>query len=288
VIHNRITLAHLSDLHLSGRNDRRALSLLAKMLRHFNAAGIDHLVISGDLSDVASPAGWAPVRDVLREHGFWHFDRATVLPGNHDLINLEEEMRIYNALNPFPENRRQALREKVAAFCGMFGELMAGGSGAVAGFPFVKVLHFSGISLAFVGVNSVWPWHRSDNPLGARGFVDPSQLRALLSPDVAAALKESVVVGLCHHALKVYGTSSPIDQAFDWTMEMINHAGYLAVMKKLGADVLLHGHFHRFQSYVIDGVPVINGGSFRYAPDRYSEMVLAPDGTFSQRFLSIS
>lgn len=287
MIHNTVNLAHISDIHLAGRNDRRTRSLLEKMLRHFNRKGIDHLVITGDLCEASASSEWSAIREVLGANGFWSFERTTVLPGNHDLINLEEEMRIYNALNPFPGSRRQAFREKLAVFCGMFGELMAGG-GAAAGFPFVKVLHFSGLSLAFVVVNSVWPWHRSDNPLGARGFIDPSQLNALRMPGVASALDGSIVIGLCHHALRVYGTSSPIDQAFDWTMELINHADYLSVMKALGVSVLLHGHFHRFQSYAIDGVPVINGGSFRYAPDRYSEMVLAADGTFSQQFLSLS
>lgn len=261
--------------------------MLGRMLEHLAERRIDHLVITGDLCNAAAVGEWAVMRDVLRDYGFWSWERTTVLPGNHDLINLEEEMRIYNALNPFSESRRKVLQERVAAFCSMFGELMTDGSDGGAGFPFVKVLRFSSLSLAFVAVNSVWPWHRSENPLGARGFVDPSELKALLLRDVAEALKGCFVVGLCHHALRVYGTLSPIDQAFDWTMELINRDEYVAVMKAIRANVVLHGHFHRFQTYELEGIAVVNGGSFRYVPDRYSEMVIGEGGEFSQRFVDL-
>jgi len=287
VIHKRVTVAHISDIHLAGKNDRRTISMLARMLDHLTAIGIDHLVITGDLCDAASPGEWAVMRDLLRECGFWSWERTTVLPGNHDLINLEEEMRIYNALNPFPGSRRKALRERVAAFCSMFGELMNGNPEVPARFPFVKVIRFSPIAIGFVAVDSVWPWHRSDNPLGARGLVDPSQLRALSQPEVADALKESFVIGLCHHALKVYGTMSPVDQAFDWTMELINRNDYISVMKDLRANVVLHGHFHRFQTYEMEGITVVNGGSFRYVPYRYSRMTIGEGGEFSQQFVDL-
>lgn len=287
MIHNTVTLAHISDTHLGGRNDRKGLAGLDRMLHHFNLRGIDHLVITGDLCDPGSPAGWSVMREKLAEHGFFSWERTTLIPGNHDLINIEEEMRIYNALNPFPGNRRRALQERLAAFCSLFGELMAGGEGVPAGFPFIKVMKFPALSLGFAAVNSVWPWHRSDNPLGARGFIETSELRALSRPEVTDALQESFVVGLCHHALRVYGTLSPIDQAFDWTMELINRSEYIAAMKALRTRVILHGHFHRFQTYALEGMQIVNGGSFRYAPDRYSEMVIGADGSCAQQFLSL-
>jgi len=42
---------------------------------------------------------------------------------------------------------------------------------------------------------------------------------------VREALAGSFVIGLCHHALKVYGTDRLLDQAFDWTMELKKPAG---------------------------------------------------------------
>ncbi|NTV07525.1 MAG: metallophosphoesterase [Chlorobium limicola] len=288
MIHNTVTVAHISDLHLAGRHDRRSLASLDRMLRHFNERKIDHLVITGDLFDTYMPAEWPVMREKLREHDFCSWERTTLIPGNHDLITIEEEMRIYNALNPFPGSRKRALQERLSGFCALFGDLMGGDGEIKKGFPYVKVMRFPRVSLAFVGVNSVWPWHRSDNPLGARGFIDPAEFRALSQPSVAEALRGSFVIGLCHHALRVYGTSSPIDQAFDWTMELINRDEYLAVMQELRTNVIVHGHFHRFQTYAMGGVQIVNGGSFRYGPDRYSEMVIGEQGSFAQRFVTLS
>jgi predicted phosphodiesterase len=51
--------------------------------------------------------------------------------------------------------------------------------------------------------------------------------------------------------------------------------------------VVLHGHFHRFQSYTVNDITFINGGSFRYIPQRYSELLIDGEGNFSQKFLML-
>ncbi|NTW11186.1 MAG: metallophosphoesterase, partial [Chlorobiaceae bacterium] len=89
----------------------------------------------------------------------------------------------------------------------------------------------------------------------------------------------------CHHAYKVYGTDALIDQAFDWTMELKNRDEFLKAMKLMQADLVLHGHFHRFQTYTVDGIPFINGGSFRYDVRRYSRLDIEGRANFSQRFV---
>jgi len=101
-------------------------------------------------------------------------------------------------------------------------------------------------------------------------------------------LEDCVVIGLCHHAYKVYGTDSPIDQAFDWTMELKNRDEFLSVMKVIHAKLVLHGHFHRFQNYEVNGITFINGGSFRYNPHCYSELVIDGEGGRTQRFVTLS
>jgi predicted phosphodiesterase len=103
---------------------------------------------------------------------------------------------------------------------------------------------------------------------------------------VAQALDGAFVIGLCHHAYKVYGTDALVDQAFDWTMEFKNKDEFLSVMKNLRASLVLHGHFHRFQVYRIEEVTFINGGSFRYTPERYGEVVISADGSWAHRFVN--
>jgi len=166
-----------------------------------------------------------------------------------------------------------------------FQELITGEQRGNKGFPFLKIINYPSVKIAFAALNSVYPWYPADNPLGARGLINVGQLRALSMANVLTAVKECVVIGLCHHAYKVYGTDSLIDQAFDWTMELKNRGELLNLMKVMTAKFVLHGHFHRFQSYTVDGITFINGGSFRYTPHCYSELLIDGGGNCRQQFV---
>jgi Icc protein len=282
-----VKIAHISDLHISGKQDRRQLGDLDRLLDHINNAGFDHLVISGDLSNTANPSDWAIVKEKLKSHGLYKWDKATVIAGNHDLINLEEELRFYNALNPLPLLRKRAFERKLGEFCTFFQELITGEEQGGKGFPFIKIINYSSVKIALVALNSVYPWYPADNPLGARGSISPGQLNALGIESVLSSLQQCFVIGLCHHAYRVYGTDSLIDQAFDWTMELKNREEFLTLMQKMQAKLVLHGHFHRFQSYTVSGITFINGGSFRYVPQRYSELLIDGQGGCQQQFVML-
>ena len=286
-IDQKVTLAHLSDLHIAGKNDRRQLERLDRLLDEIVRKQYDHLVLTGDLIDTANPEDWLIIRGALERHGLFDLGRTTVLPGNHDLISLEEELRFYHALNPDDSGRRRRVSERLKLFCTVFRPLIAADGESGAGFPLVKVLRFGGISIAFVAVSTVLPWSGSDNPLGARGYVPPEALHALIGKPVVEALEGSFVIGLCHHAYRVYGTDALVDQAFDWTMQFKNRGEFLAALKMLRARLVMHGHFHRFQVYQAEGLTFINGGSFRYSPERYGEVTIGDDGIWSHRFLAL-
>jgi len=288
LITERVKIAHISDLHFSGKQDRRQLEALDRLFDHFNAAGVDHLVISGDLSNNADQGDWSIVKEKLSSHGLYHWEKSTVIAGNHDVINLEEEMRFYNALNPLPLLRKRAFDRKLTDFSLFFQELITGEEGGSKAFPFVKIINFPSVRIAVTALNSVYPWYPAENPLGARGLITSGQLRALNLENVLASLRECFVIGLCHHAYRVYGTDSLIDQAFDWTMELKNREEFLLAMKAIKARLVLHGHFHRFQSYSVDGITFINGGSFRYSPQRYSELLIGKEGIFEQKFITLA
>ncbi len=288
MIKDAVKIAHISDLHISGVQDRRQIDSLDRLFDHFNTTGYAHLVISGDLSNSANPGDWKIIRQKLESHGLYHWDKTTVIPGNHDLIHLEEEMRFYNALNPLPRVRKKAFDRRVLEFCIFFQELITGEEGGDKGVPFIKIINYSSVRIALAVLNSVYPWYPRDNPLGARGYISPGQLRALGSESVLKSLKDCVVIGICHHAYKVYGTDSPIDQAFDWTMELKNRDEFLESMKIIHAKLVLHGHFHRFQNYEVNGITFINGGSFRYHPLCFSELVIDGNENFTQQFITLN
>lgn len=280
----QVKIAHISDLHLSGRRNMMLLDHLDRLFGFFKDSGFDHLVITGDLSDRANPEDWALTRELLERHGLLRWERTTVVAGNHDVINLEEEMRFYNALNPFQFFRSESCRRRLDRFYELFQELVTGSDGDKAGTPFVKILRFGKLQVALAAFNSVWPWSPVENPLGARGLVAAEELHAAGSDEVVRLLREALVIGLCHHAWRVYDTDSLIDQAFDWTMELQHRDAFLELMQRLGAKLVLHGHFHRFQTYQAGGIRFVNGGYFRNAPLRYSELVIDETHRISQRF----
>jgi len=281
-----LKLAHFSDLHLAGRTARRQLGYLDELLTAIVNNGCSHIVITGDLVNSANPADWQVVKDALQKKGLYAWDKVTLIPGNHDLINLEEEIRLYNSLNPLGNGRKKRFRRKMREFCRFFSELMTGEE-QDTGFPFIKVLKYSDVTLSLVLVNTVSHWMNIENPLGARGYVSPGEFKALATSQVQNAIKDSFVIGVFHHAYNIYGTDSLIDQAFDWTMELRNRRELLVAMKKLNADMLLHGHFHRFQAYTAGGIRIINGGSFNVNPRRYSEIVIGGAERCTQRFVDI-
>ncbi len=243
--------------------------------------------MTGDLTDKTSPDEWVVIREALDRHGLFDWSKTTLVPGNHDLIDLEEEMRIYNALNPNKSDRLRRVETRLREFAAMFHPLISDDGQAEPGLPFVKVMRFGELSISLVAVNTVAPWSGVDNPVGARGVVSQEALQALSGPQVMQALDGSFVIGLCHHAFRVYGVDDLIDQVFDWTMEFRNRDDYLRAMKNLGAKLVLHGHSHRFQVYQVDGLTFINGGSFRYFPKRYGELVIGADGEWSHRFVNV-
>lgn len=281
-----VRVAHFSDLHLGGSQQRSQAERLERLLEAIRRMEYDHIIISGDIIDTADPRDWLFFRQLLEQQGLYSWDRVTVIPGNHDLINLEEEMRFYNALNPDPVGRKRRFQRKVRSFCEMFRELITG-DGSVSCFPFIKVLDYGNVSLSLVVINTVYPWMHVENPLGARGYVSEAELEALKTPEVQQALDGSFILGVCHHAFRIYETGFPIDQAFDWTMELINRGDVLRTMHDIGARLVLHGHFHRFQTYTASGMRIINGGSFHYNPNRFSSLEVFPDGNFSHQFVNI-
>ena len=75
----RLRLAHLSDLHVSGRSEPR--HRLERALGRAHQAGADHLLLTGDLTDRSRDHEFDELCQLLQMH--WP-KTATLVPGNHD------------------------------------------------------------------------------------------------------------------------------------------------------------------------------------------------------------
>jgi 3',5'-cyclic AMP phosphodiesterase CpdA len=230
------TLAHLSDPHLPPLPAARFRDLAGKRaLGHLNwtrnrhkyqrrdvldalvsdlqAQAPDHIAVTGDLVNLALEAEFAPARIWLESVGA--AEAVTVVPGNHDAYV------------------RATRRHFAEAWKGYLDGDDAPDAGAT--FPLLRRRG----PLALIGVSSAVP----TAPLMATGRLGRSQLDALDSMLARLAAEHAFRVLLIHHPLR---SNSRFKR-------LIDSSHLLALLKRHGVELILHGHDHVHSTMWIDG-----------------------------------
>ncbi|HEY4185642.1 MAG TPA: metallophosphoesterase [Polyangia bacterium] len=236
--------AHLGDF--LGKRAVGALNLVVNRRRHHKmellaALGedlrhqpLDHVALTGDLSNVSLEAEW---REALRWIGETNQapDALTVIPGNHDAYVAEVvKSRVFETLfAPFQSSDLPALPER---------------------YPFVR---FRG-PLALVAINSCV----ATGDLGAWGEIGAAQLARLEGVLTSPALADRTRVVLLHHP--------PVQLKGGEDRNLKDRAAFSATLARAGAELILHGHDHRDETATLPGpdgqaIPVVGAGSASYA-----------------------
>jgi 3',5'-cyclic AMP phosphodiesterase CpdA len=265
-------LAHCSDLHLLSHDGARwldlankrwlgAMNLLSNRSRHYHVAafedmvtdlnelGIDHVLCTGDVTNLALRQEFAFARDKFDKltngsHG------VTVIPGNHDAY----------------------VAEGVPLFAEMFGDYATTDRGwewaedhrhsadDVLHWPIVRIRG----DLALIGTSTsrATPWFTAYGKLG------PGQLERLAAVLADERLRGKVRVVAIHHPPAGQRAHSKIRGLRD-------HAELASVIAAHGADLIVHGHEHRDMTETLLGptgpVPVrgiVSGTYFHNKPAR--------------------
>jgi 3',5'-cyclic AMP phosphodiesterase CpdA len=237
-------VAHFSDLHLlslEGVPPRRFLnkrlsgwinlrlkrarahhaSTVRAVAREIARVGVDHVVVTGDLTNLALEPEFELALDVLERDLGLDPSRVTVVPGNHDLYT-----RGAHRVRRFEAYFSRWLESDLPD--------LAGGEA----FPVVKLRRH----VAFVALCSAVP----RPPLVAAGEVGAAQLaaleRVLAHPEVA---RRTVVLALhhppTHHASRVNTHLHGLRDA----------PALLANLRGLSTGLVLHGHLHRRMQRVL-------------------------------------
>lgn len=226
---NETRIAHLSDVHmLDARPSRtragwsmghrfvsfgRPLDVSGrrrKLVHALSAArriGVDHVVVSGDLTEIGSPGEFESFAEVLHESGIAP-SRITLVPGNHDL---------YSSANGW----RDALDGPLSAFA----EASAREPG--------RVIECAGVHLLPLDVAFHQPVTRSAGFI-ANPTIDMLERRAA---DDGLARRPLVVVQ--HHPPFVRQTS-----AWHWVDGLIGAARLMLLLERFRHVFVLHGHLH--------------------------------------------
>lgn len=229
-------LAHISDLHLLSLRgatplsfaNKRATGGLNLLLRRAHThrielvelalaelaeADVDHLAVTGDLSNLSLEAEFELAHELLS--GFGDGRKVSVIPGNHDCYTYTSGRRgVFE--RHFADYMVSDLPELARDRC----------------YPWVKCLD----EVALIGLSSAI----ATPPVLATGKVSPTQLDALAEALAHREVRDRFKVVLVHHHL-----FKPAHKRLNHLRRLVNAAALLEVLVAGRADLLLHGHNHR-------------------------------------------
>ena len=226
-------IAHLSDPHLGplprpqwadlatkralgylnwyrGRKRVHRPDVLAKILDDVRSAAPDHIVVTGDLTNLALASECANARAWLEQLGTP--ERVTIVPGNHDAY--------------VPDALSHAMS--------LWGPYLAGDELAKAetnrrdAFPFIRRRG----PVALIGVSTA----TATRPFMASGHVNGRQLIRLADDLVCLSREGLFRIVLMHHPLEVTRKH--------WAKRLINSGSVRTILTTAGAELVLHGHMH--------------------------------------------
>lgn len=244
-------VAHFSDLHVLALDGVSRTRLLNKrftgwvnlklkrehkhrpayvraIAREVTRAKIDHVVITGDLTNLALEQEFDATRKLLEDDLGLDAEHVTVVPGNHDLYT-RGALRTRRFTTFFRHYMESDLPELAAEI-------------PLGRFPVVKLRG----PLAIIGLSSAVP----RPPLMASGQLGPAQLDALERILAHPEVKKRTPVVALHHP--VHNPKSRLKTFVEglWDAERL-----LRVVRALPRGMLLHGHLHsRMQRPLAEGI----------------------------------
>ncbi len=248
-------LAHISDIHLGPLPELSARQLASKRItgyvnwrinrQHQHGAGTvdditgaianlkpSHTAITGDLVNLGLDSEIEQAREWLSALG--SDQSVSVVPGNHDAYVPGSFRRACDAWRPWMEGDQPPHRPNP--------------------FPYMRVRG----NVALIGLSSA----RASAPFMATGYFRNRQAIAF-----AALLDEAELAGLCkvvmiHHP--------PVHRATAFHKRLVGIDRFQRVIKKHGAELILHGHTHLPTLAWIEGktakVPVVGVSAAGQAP----------------------
>jgi 3',5'-cyclic AMP phosphodiesterase CpdA len=224
--------AHLSDPHLTSAREvpwsqllnKRGLGYLSQgsegkgcqtalraLTADLSAGHPQHIAVTGDLTNLGTGVEYRQAADWLASLGAP--ETLSVVPGNHDCY-------------------APALWAETLA---QWRPWLASDDGGDGGFPTVRCRG----PVAFIGVSSAVP-----TAVGlATGWLGRGQRERL-----AEALRWTAAAGYCR-VLLIHHPPQPY--AVAWRKRLTDAPEVRAVLASLGAELVLHGHAHRF---ILDGI----------------------------------
>jgi 3',5'-cyclic AMP phosphodiesterase CpdA len=211
------------------RGEKHPVRLFRDMVADLNASPVDHVIVTGDLTNLSLEPEFRLARAILDELRLGPAG-VTVVPGNHDVYTLG------------------ALHQR--AFWDLLAPYATSDGATAVDFPLVRVRG----DVAVVGLSTALP---SPPPL-ADGWLGKKQLGAL--GEQLRALDGRFRIVALHHP--------PYTNRHAILRGLRDRGALQALLARVGCELVLHGHEHRDLRAELVGprgpIPVIGVGSGTY------------------------
>ena len=234
--HVGLSFAHLSDPHLTTLQrvrwrqllNKRALGYLSwqrkrraehrgevldALLSDLRRTRPEHIVITGDLTHIGLPDEFRQARLWLDRLGA--ADRVTVVPGNHDAYVRTPWCSTFSLWQPYMQSDPEV---------GVFPE-----TGEQQLFPSLRIRN----GVALIGLSSA----SASAPFLATGSLGSLQRKRLAHLLEQTAEQGLFRIVLLHHPPRVEDEK--------WRKRLTDGKALCAILERVGAELVLHGHSHR-------------------------------------------
>lgn len=256
-------IAHLSDLHICFNYKRNNLSQIKRLIKQIASSGVDHLVVTGDISDNSREEDFVWFRKILKENDLLSSNRTSIVIGNHDIFG---GVQTASDIIDFPSRCvRVDFKDKVRKFVNYYEELFENtfSPSNKSVFPYVKDLG----EVAIIGANSVDKYSKLRNPFASNGYVSKEQLGEIQKIFDIPKLADKVKLVLIHHHFYKNNISSKSSEHAIWsrledfTMKLRRKKRLMKLFVRNNVDLVLHGHSHEVKKYSRQGIKFINAGA---------------------------
>ena len=259
-------LAHISDVHLGplppvlpwqlankritgylnwklNRRSQMGIDVLAPLVAHMKASNPDHIIVSGDLTNLALPSEINRMEQWLRDLGDPGFVSATL--GNHDA---------------YVPGAARACQRSWAPYMRGDGETdVPGPDAAPVQSPYRRDRGDVAMIIANSGVATL--------PFIAGGWLGKRQISHAANLIRLARADGKQIVFVVHHP--------PFQGATPFVKKLFDDAALRQMLARNGVDLVLHGHTHLDTLAFIDGpgkpIPVVGVASASQSPTAAGE-----------------
>ncbi len=256
-------LGHISDLHFTSFFKNNNLSSLKYALDYLISSHVEHIIITGDLTDNAQYEDFNTIRNVFKEFGILRSDRLSLVIGNHDIfggVQTAEDIFNFNT-----KCKNTDYEKKVNEFYSIYKECFDNCFYLSKNvFPYAKILD----DTLLVGMNSIAPFSNFNNPFASNGIVDDKQFDEVTKIfEENSSIKNKII--LIHHhfnKIKVNKEKSGVlwQKIEKRTMKLNGKKRMFNLFNEHSIDAVLHGHYHECSEYHRKNIRFVNsGGSFK-------------------------